>query len=605
MCGIFGYCGRKEAMPILLQGIRRLEYRGYDSVGIATRSGSRLFVKKKKGRVSEIGRMFTSPELPGTLGIAHTRWSTHGIPSDKNAHPHLSCNGKIAVVHNGIIENFTGLREFLEEKGHRFSSETDTEVIAHLIESFDKGDFLDAVRKALQAVEGAYGIAALHADHDELIAARHGSPLVIGIGKDEFFVSSDASAVVEHTKKVVYLDDGEIVRITPQGYHVHGLKRGVKEKEVSTLTWGVQEIEKKGYKHFMMKEIMEQPESLQNTLRGRLDREVRLSLAGISREFLAQAGRIIITACGTSWHAGLVGKYILEKHAGIPTEVDYASEFRYRDPLLGKNDLVVVISQSGETADTLAAVKEAKRKGATVLGIVNVVGSSIAREVHGGIYIHAGPEIGVASTKAFTGQLAALFLLAFFLAQLRHRQVPRSLMRGLQGIPRAIKGMLADPSFVQGIQQIAEKFHAYRNAYYLGRGVNFPVALEGALKLKEISYVHAEGYPAAEMKHGPIALIDENMPVIFIANKNGAYEKMLSNIEEVRSRKGKVIVIATAGDKLMSQKADHVIHVPDVEHDLTPLVNAIPLQLLAYFIADLRGCDIDQPRNLAKSVTVE
>ncbi|MBI4148936.1 glutamine--fructose-6-phosphate transaminase (isomerizing) [Candidatus Woesearchaeota archaeon] len=605
MCGIFGYCGRRVAQPILMEGIRRLEYRGYDSVGIATLSGGRVFVAKKKGKVSEIAHQFAPAALPGTLGIAHTRWSTHGIPSDRNAHPHLSCDGKIAVVHNGIIENFSGLRELLEEKGHRFSSDTDTEVIAHLIESFYQGNILDAVRKALKGVEGTYGIAVLHAHHEELIAARNGSPLVLGIGTEEFFVSSDASAVVEHTKKVVYLDDGELAQITPRSYHVFDLKKGVKEKEVSTLAWDVQEIEKKGYKHFMMKEIMEQPESLQNTLRGRLDKDVRLSLSGIPREFLARVQRIMITACGTSWHAGLVGKHIIEKYAGIVTEVDYASEFRYRDPLLTARDLVVVISQSGETADTLAAVKEAKRKGATVLGIVNVVGSSIARDVHGGIYIHAGPEIGVASTKAFTGQLAALFLLAFYLAQLRSKPVPRPGMRQLQNIPEVIRKMLADTAFISAIQKIAEKFHAYPNYYYLGRGVNFPVALEGALKLKEISYIHAEGYPAAEMKHGPIALIDENMPVIFIANRGGAYEKIISNIEEVRSRKGKVIAIATAGDKLMSQKADFVIHVPDVEYELTPLVNVIPLQLLAYYIADLRGCAIDQPRNLAKSVTVE
>jgi len=598
MCGIVGYVGDRHAAPILVNGIKRLEYRGYDSAGIAIVNGG-IVLRKDKGRIDHVNSLHGFDKLPGKIGIAHTRWATHGEPNMKNAHPHMDCKGEIAVVHNGIIENYTSLRKLLEEEGHVMASDTDSEVLAHLIEKFYKGDLESAVRKTLLSVEGTYGLAVVHCKEEgRMVVARNGSPLVIGVGENEVFTASDVSAILEHTKKMIYLDDKEMGIICPGSVVVKNLKDEKVDKELSEIDWTLDQIEKGGFKHFMLKEIFEQPESLKNTMRGRLGKEVKLSINGR----IENSKRVVLVACGTSWHAALIGKYLIEGIAGVPAEVDYASEFRYREPLLTKDDMVVFISQSGETADTLAALKEAKKKGAKTLGIINVVGSTIAREASMGIYLHAGPEIGVASTKAFTSQVVAICMLALFLKQKKTGKTDQKFVRELEKIPGKIEKVLKNS---ENIKKIAEALAGHDNFLYLGRGINFPVALEGALKLKEISYIHAEGYPAAEMKHGPIALIDENMPVVFIANKGHGYDKIISNMEEVKARRGKIIAIATEGDDEIKRLASWVIYVPRTLDNLTPLINAIPLQLMAYYIAEMKGMDVDKPRNLAKSVTVE
>jgi len=615
MCGIVGYIGWQEASPLLLKGLKRLEYRGYDSAGIALLNGSSLTVMKQKGSVSglETDTLEERASMQGaTAGIGHTRWATHGEPSDRNAHPHANAAGDIAIIHNGIIENYSALKQELVTEGYLFLSETDSEVLVHLIDWIWKRDTsLDmesATRSALRHVEGAYGLCVLSSrEPDKIVVARKGSPLVIGIGEGEFFIASDAAPIVEHTKKVVYLADGELAVVTREGYCVKSIENIEQDKIVTELDFSLEKIEKGGFEHFMLKEIFEQPEVMHDVMRGRVRLgEGRVCLGGIADHLdrLKQAKRIIICACGTSWHAALLGEYLIEEFARIPVEVDYASEFRYRNPIVGVDDVVIVISQSGETADTLAALRTAKEKGALVMGICNVVGSTIARETQCGMYTHAGPEIGVASTKAFTAQVTMLYMLALSLSKdksITHNEIALHL-RELSEIPeKASRILLLDSQ----IQSIAERFKDAKNCLYLGRGYNFPVALEGALKLKEISYIHAEGYPAAEMKHGPIALIDEDMPVIIIATRDSTYSKILSNIEEVRSRKGRVIAIASEGDTEVSRLAEEVIYIPQASGPITPLLTVIPLQLLAYHIATLRGCNVDRPRNLAKSVTVE
>ena len=608
MCGIVGYVGPRQATPLLIEGLKRLEYRGYDSAGVAVVVNGGLVVQKAAGKIATLESQLTKAILSGSTGIAHTRWATHGAPTTKNAHPHTDCADMVAIVHNGIVENSSALRTMLSERGHRFVSETDTEVIAHLIEQFYTGSLEDAVAAALRELEGAYGIAVISArEPDTIVAARQGSPLLIGIGHGENFVASDPSAVLAHTRSVIYLDEGEMAVIRPTGYQLKDRHAVPLTKEISQIDWDLATIERGGYQHFMLKEICEQPESVRNTLRGRLLEEegtARLQGLNLKDEDLARIDRIVITACGTSWHAGLVGEYMLEEMARLPVEVEYASEFRYRNPIVNERTLVIVISQSGETADTLAAIREAKRRGARTLGIVNVVGSKIAREVDGGIYLHAGPEIGVASTKAFTSQIAALAMFTLRLGRLRALSIlqGREIVRALRKLPEQIEQVLAKR---EQIEQLAERYVRATNVLYLGRGYNFPVALEGALKLKEISYIHAEGYPAAEMKHGPIALIDELMPVIFIAPKDGVHGKIVSNIEEVRARGGRVIAVVTEGDTTITPLVDHVIAVPETMDMLTPILASVPLQLLAYYVAVRRGCNVDQPRNLAKSVTVE
>jgi len=610
MCGIVGYIGHKEVLPILLSSLRRLEYRGYDSAGIAAVKENELFIQKRVGKISSLEESLNEISLSSSLGIGHTRWATHGIPNEINAHPHTDADGRLAVVHNGIIENYVILRTELKEKGYTFRSETDTEILCHLFSEYLKSgcDFVEAIRLGLSRVEGTYGIAVVDADHpDYLIAARKGSPLVIGHGQSEYFIASDAAPLVGFTKDVTYLDDGEVAILSRDGIVVKTIDDKIVQKAIEVIDTDVGQIEKAGYPHFMLKEIMEQPQTLRDTLRGRLQlEEGTAKLGGIEHdiESLLYARRIIITACGTSWHSALIGEYLFEELVGIPVEVEYASEFRYRDPVLTNDTVVIAISQSGETADTLAAVQESKRKRCKVFGICNVVGSTIARETDAGIYLHAGPEIGVASTKAFTSQVTVLALLALTLGRIRRISSlrGRELAQELESIPDKVRKVLQNK---EQIEAIAKEFYEHRNFLYLGRGYNFPVALEGALKLKEISYIHAEGYPAAEMKHGPIALIDKNMPVVFIATRDSVYEKVLNNIEEVRTRKGQVIAIATEGDEKIAEKVDRVIYVPETQEMLNPLVTIIPLQLLAYYIAVLRGCDVDQPRNLAKSVTVE
>ncbi|MGD0991672.1 MAG: glutamine--fructose-6-phosphate transaminase (isomerizing) [Gemmatimonadales bacterium] len=608
MCGIVGYVGPRKAVPVLMDGLKRLEYRGYDSAGIAVIVDGGLIVKKAAGRIAALEAQLGKEVLAATTGIAHTRWATHGAPTSKNAHPHTDCAGNIAVAHNGIIENHTALRQMLVSKGHRFSSDTDTEVLAHLIEQFYQGSLEQAVAAALQEVEGAYGIAVLSAkEPDTIVAARSGSPLLIGIGSGENFIASDPSAVLAYTRSVVYLDEGNLAVITPAGYQVKDRHAVPLSKAVSLIDWDLATIERGGFAHFMLKEICEQPESIRNTLRGRLLEEegtARLGGLNLKDEDLLKVDRIVLTACGTSWHAALVGEYMLEEMARLPAEVEYASEFRYRNPLVDERTLVIVISQSGETADTLAALREAKRRGARTLGIVNVVGSSIAREVDGGIFLHAGPEIGVASTKAFTSQIAALALFTLHLGRLRSLSIlqGREIVRALRKLPAQVDEVLARRSV---IEELAERYTRAQNVLYLGRGYNFPVALEGALKLKEISYIHAEGYPAAEMKHGPIALIDELMPVVFVAPRDAVHAKIVSNIEEVRARGGRVIAVVTEGDTEITALVDHAITIPETLDMLTPILTSVPLQLLAYHIAVRRGCNVDQPRNLAKSVTVE
>jgi len=609
MCGIVGYVGSQESLPILLEGLRRLEYRGYDSAGVAVLNGQGLVVQKAAGKIAVLEGLLDKTRPKGSLGIAHTRWATHGEPNTVNAHPHVDCKQNIAVAHNGIIENYATLKKALAQEGHRFTTDTDTEVIAHLIEKYFEGNLERAVAAALKHLTGTYGIAVIARDDPgKIVGARHGSPLVVGICDDsEYILASDVSAIIRHTNQVVYLDDGEMVVLTPAGIHTTTVREETVAKRVETVDWDLDMIEKAGFPHFMLKEIFEQPQSLRNTLRGRLMVEegtARLGGLNMSPAELRAITRVIITACGTSWHAGMIGEYLIEELARIPVEVEYASEFRYRNPILEPGTLVIAISQSGETADTLAAMREAKRRGARVLGFCNVVGSTIARESDGGVYIHAGPEIGVASTKAFTSQVASLALLTLYLGRLGElsSELGSELARELEVIPEKIEKILAG---AEKVRTIAKAYAHHNNFLYLGRGYNFPVALEGALKLKEISYIHAEGYPAAEMKHGPIALIDQNMPVVFICTQDSAYEKVLSNMEEVRARCGKIIVIASEGDDHVATKADQVIYIPRSMGPLTPLLSVVPLQLLSYYIAVERGCDVDQPRNLAKSVTVE
>jgi glucosamine--fructose-6-phosphate aminotransferase (isomerizing) len=610
MCGIVGYIGQKQAYPILMEGLKRLEYRGYDSAGIALQQdhNGHLTVLKAKGRIAALEALTQGANLAGTLGIAHTRWATHGAPNDVNAHPHTDMSGKLAVVHNGIIENWSALRQLLEQEGVVFKSETDTEVLAHLFARYYKGDLEKAVQDGLQEVRGAYGIAVIHADEpDVLVAARNGSPLIIGVGEGEYVVASDASAIIEHTTNVIYLEDREMAVLRRDGIRTTTIDAVPTHKEIQQVEWSLEQIEKKGYPHFMLKEILEQPESLADTMRGRLNLEAgEVVLGGINdiAKQLTHARRLIITACGTAWHAGLVGEFLLEDIARLHTEVDYASEFRYRNPIIDEGTILLAISQSGETADTLAAIREAKLKGAMCLGIVNVVGSSVARLTDAGVYLHCGPEIGVASTKAFSSQLVVLTMMAVFLGRRRHLAPyhAREIIKGLQAIPDQVRHVL---KLDAQIQQVAAEYKNCPNWLYLGRGYNYPVALEGALKLKEISYVHAEGLPAAEMKHGPIALITEGMPVVFLANRGLQYDKVLSNMEEVRSRGGHIIAVATEGDTEINRLAKHVLRVPDVPEPFQPILNVVPLQLLAYHVAVMRGCAVDKPRNLAKSVTVE
>jgi len=612
MCGIIAYIGPREAYPILMKGLHRLEYRGYDSAGICMLNND-LHVYKCKGKVSDLEAYIHDRNVSGNLGMAHTRWATHGEPNQVNAHPHFSQNKSLAIIHNGIIENYAALRSELINRGYTFTSDTDTEVLIHLIEDIKVNENVsleEAVRISLNQVIGAYAIVVLSkTSPDKIIAARKGSPLVVGIGKDEFFVASDATPIIEYTDNVVFLNDEEIAIIRRnEVLRILTVKNQEKTPYIQKLELSLSAIEKGGYKHFMLKEIFEQPQSIFDSMRGRLHLDQGLVTLGGIRDYeqkLLNAKRIIITACGTSWHAGLVGEYLIEDLARIPVEVEYSSEFRYRTPIINEEDVLIAISQSGETADTLAAIELAKGKGATVLGICNVVGSSISRATHAGVYTHAGPEIGVASTKAFTAQVAVLTLLALLLAQ-KKGTVPtshfRRLLTELFTIPEKVEQTL---KLNDQIREIAKIYQHATNALYLGRGYNFPVALEGALKLKEISYIHAEGYPAAEMKHGPIALIDEQMPVCVIATRRGTYEKVISNIQEVKARKGKIIAIINEGDETVKNLADHSIEIPETEEMLVPLIATIPLQLLSYHIAVMRGCNIDQPRNLAKSVTVE
>lgn len=612
MCGIVGYIGTKQAFPILLKGLKRLEYRGYDSAGIALLNGN-LTVYKKAGKVSELEKATQGKLLEATIGIGHTRWATHGEPNDDNAHPHLSQSGHLAIIHNGIIENYESIKEELQKRGYQFESDTDTEVLINLIEEVKKQDnstLEDAVRTALNEVVGAYAIVVMDRNNpDYLIAARKGSPLVIGIGENEFYVASDASPIVEFTKNVVYLDDQEYACIERNGrFRIKTLGNVEKSPAIQKLEMSLEAIEKGGFDHFMLKEIYEQPKAIADALRGRMSSQQGWIKLGGVEEYLTRIGnaqRILVTACGTSWHSGLIGEYLIEDLARIPVEVEYASEFRYRNPVINDKDVVFAISQSGETADTLAAVGLAKERQALIYGICNVIGSSLARVSHAGSYTHAGPEIGVASTKAFSTQVTILTLIALQLAAYRGT-IPESRLRQilveLENIPEKIRETLA---LNDQIQEIAAIYKEARNFLYLGRGYNFPVALEGALKLKEISYIHAEGYPAAEMKHGPIALIDEEMPVVFLATNESAYEKIVSNIQEVKARRGKIIAVVNKGDRQIRDLADHAIEVPATEEVLSPLLTIVPLQLLSYHIAIMRGCDVDQPRNLAKSVTVE
>jgi len=613
MCGIVAYIGEKQAYPILLKGLRRLEYRGYDSAGVAIFNGTDTEVYKRKGKVNDLVEFVKSKRIKGTVGIGHTRWATHGKPNDINAHPHISGNGRLTLIHNGIIENYAPIKEALIKDGHTFTSETDTEVLVHLIEAVQTKDNLpleEAVRVALTKVVGAYAIVVLDEENPtQLVAARKASPLVLGIGDGEYFVASDPTPIVEYTQKVVYLNDEEIAVVNLNGdFQIKTIDNELQTPFIQELDMKLEMLEKKGYEHFMLKEIYEQPKTVADCMRGRINaKEVWIKVGGIDNVYdrIINAKRFIIAACGTSWHAGLIGEYLFEELARIPVEVEYASELRYRNPIINEEDVVIALSQSGETADTLAALGLAKDKGALIYGIVNAVGSSIARMTDSGSYIHAGPEIGVASTKAFTGQVTLLSLMAIYLGY-RRGTIPRSyylqLLEELENIPNKIAQVLEKN---QQIKYIANEIKDAPNALYLGRGYNFPIALEGALKLKEISYIHAEGYPAAEMKHGPIALIDEKMPVIVIATNKSAYEKIASNIQEVKARKGVVIAIVGEGDKEISKMADYTIEIPNTDEPLTPLLSVIPLQLLSYHIALMRGCNVDQPRNLAKSVTVE
>ncbi|GAB4050554.1 glutamine--fructose-6-phosphate transaminase (isomerizing) [Spirosoma litoris] len=612
MCGIVAYVGHREACPLVIKGLKRLEYRGYDSAGVALMNGQGLKIYKKKGKVVALEHELEGKETHATIGMGHTRWATHGEPNDVNAHPHYSFHRKLAIIHNGIIENYAAIKQALLKKGHTFSSETDTEVLGQFIEDIwenNGGTLEEAVRLALQEVVGAYAIVIMsEADPTQLIAARKGSPLVIGVGENEFFLASDATPIVEYTKDVIYLNDYEIAVIKDGTLKVVTLDNTTTTPYVHKVELELEAIEKGGFDHFMLKEIFEQPRSIADSMRGRVKADEGTLLLGGLRDYmdkLAKSKRIVIIGCGTSWHAGLVAEYIFEELARIPVEVEYASEFRYRNPIIKEGDIVIAISQSGETADTLAAIELAKSKGATIFGVCNVVGSSIARATHAGAFTHAGPEIGVASTKAFTAQVTVLTLMALAAAKRKGTisdSLFRQLLAELDNIPAKVEKVL---QAADKIKEIAYIFTYARNFIYLGRGLNFPVALEGALKLKEISYIHAEGYPAAEMKHGPIALIDEDMPVVVIATKDSSYEKVVSNIQEVKARKGRVIAITTEGDTNLPSMVDFTIEIPKVHEVLMPLVSVIPLQLLAYDIAVMRGRNVDQPRNLAKSVTVE
>ncbi len=611
MCGIVAYVGHRNAQEVIIKGLKRLEYRGYDSAGIALLNDG-IHIYKKKGKVAELEQQVKDLSIQSTIGIGHTRWATHGEPNDINAHPHYSASGKLAIIHNGIIENYSALKQELLNKGYRFTSETDTEVLIHFIEDIqisNQYSLDEAVRVALTQVVGAYAIVVMNSeDPDLLIAARKGSPLVIGVGKNEYFLASDATPIIEYTKDVIYLNDQEIAIIRNGDLSIKTIDDAPATPYIQRLEMELEAIEKGGFEHFMLKEIFEQPRAIRDCMRGRLDAAAgRLVLGGI-REYvnkMMQADRIIIIACGTSWHAGLVAEYMIEEFCRIPVEVEYASEFRYRNPIIREGDVVIAISQSGETADTLAAIELAKAKGAIIIGVCNVVGSSIARASHAGSYTHAGPEIGVASTKAFTAQLTVLSMIALVLAQKRGTITDRKfheMLVELENIPGKVEQVLQQND---KIRELAYLFKDATNFLYLGRGYNFPVALEGALKLKEISYIHAEGYPAAEMKHGPIALIDEAMPVVFIATRDSSYEKIISNVQEVKARKGRVISVVTAGDDILPALSEFVIEVPAVQEALMPIVSVVPLQLLSYHIAVMRGCNVDQPRNLAKSVTVE
>ena len=608
MCGIVGYIGEKQAATLLVDGLKRLEYRGYDSAGVSLMNGKGVETRKAKGKIAMLEKAISSQPIHGKVGIAHTRWATHGPPNECNAHPHHDCTGKISVVNKGIIENYGPLRAMLKKTGHTFVSDTDTEVLAHLIEAAFDGNLEDAVVDALALVEGTYGIAVLSADDPEkIVAARKGSPLLIGIGEGENYVASDVAAILAHTRQVVYLDDGEMAIVKRDGYQVCDLDQQTIKKRVNRIEWDLDQIEKGGFDHFMLKEIMEQPHTIENTMRGRLVTEEGFSKLGglnLTMDDLQNLDQIIITACGTSWHSALIGELMIEEHARIRCEVEYASEFRYRNPIVTDRTLCVVISQSGETADTLAAMREAKRRGAKTLGLVNQVGATIAREDDGGIYLHAGPEIGVASTKAFTSQVIALALLTLKLGRLRNMSVVqgREIAQAMEALPGQIQSIL---DRAKEIEKIAEAFVDATNFLYLGRGYNFPVALEGALKLKEISYIHAEGYPAAEMKHGPIALIDADMPVVFIAPHDSVFDKVVSNVQEVKARGGRVIAITSRHEDSLDGKIDYEFRIPQTIDMLNPVLAAIPLQLLAYYIAAKRGLNVDQPRNLAKSVTVE
>jgi glutamine---fructose-6-phosphate transaminase (isomerizing) len=608
MCGIVGYIGSKTVTPLLLEGLKRLEYRGYDSAGVAVMNGKGVETRRAAGKIARLEHAITADPVHGTLGIAHTRWATHGAPTELNAHPHTDEARTIAVVHNGIIENATALKQTLEEAGHTFSSETDTEVLAHLIEELFVDTLENAVIQTLARVEGTYGIAVVSSkDPNKIVAARKGSPLLVGLGDGEYYVASDVSAILAHTRDVVYLDDGDLAVLTRDGYRILDSAATTVDKTVSRIDWDLGQIERGGFPHFMLKEIFEQPTTIENTMRGRLlpdEGTAKLGGLNLSDDELLQFDNIIITACGTSWHSALIGEQMLEECARIPVEVEYASEFRYRNPIVTDRTLCIVISQSGETADTLAAMREARARGARTLGIVNVVGSTIARESDGGMYIHAGPEIGVASTKAFTCQVIALALFTLKLARLRNMSVlkGRDIIDALHALPAQMQSILDRAAEVE---QLAEEFKRATNFLYLGRGYNFPAALEGALKLKEISYIHAEGYPAAEMKHGPIALIDEMMPVVFIAPHDSVFDKVVSNVQEVKARNGRVIAITSRDEPALKGRLDYEFRIPESIDMLTPVLAAIPLQLLAYYIAVMRGSNVDQPRNLAKSVTVE
>lgn len=614
MCGIVAYIGNKEAYPILIKGLQRLEYRGYDSAGVALLKDNHVNLYKKQGKVSDLENYAKQFDTSGKIGIGHTRWATHGLPNDINSHPHTSMDGKIAIIHNGIIENYDSIKEQLISRGYEFKSQTDTEVIVHLIDDILKKegvDLAEAVRLALMSVIGAYAIVVLSSDYpDQLVCARKSSPLVVGIGQEnDFYLASDATPIIEYTKQVVYLNDEEIATVSlKEGLKIINIKNQEKSPYVQELEMQIESLEKGGFEHFMLKEIFEQPRSIRDCFRGRLNSEEGwVQLGGLKdyEQRLIHANRLVMVACGTSWHACQVGEYLIEDLARINVEVEYASEFRYRNPIINENDIVIALTQSGETADTLAAIELAKQKGAKVLGITNVVGSSVSRATHAGSYTHAGPEIGVASTKAFTAQVTVLTLMALRLAHIRgmlSRSEFRQLTAELERIPDKVQRILESND---KIKEIAHIYHQATNALYLGRGSSFPVALEGALKLKEISYIHAEGYPAAEMKHGPIALIDEEMPVFVIATKGTSYEKVVSNIQEVKARKGKIISIVTEGDVQVKELSDHYIEIPETDEHLVPLLATIPLQILSYHIAVMRGCNVDQPRNLAKSVTVE